>query len=284
MAYNITGRSHKEGIENEKNVAAYLNQLIETDPDLIKSAFNLGSIDYVKFEHKGGTKSKSDLDIIDPASGDVIKEISIKKFNESSTFDLINTSKIDEYLSEKAKENYTPLKEYLNEVAGKYKNIDYSAEFEKSEKEKIEKKLELLTSKFLDSITDIEIKKILKHVKDKDCDYLLISKFKKGSSGKENELIDLTIIDTNDRYDYNLYMNSDNITLKAGRGKSSRQILSNEENGGLRIRAVLNNGVTALAGFNWNKEIKNKSSVFTFKLQQDNPQQIIDKSNKIVLP
>lgn len=281
MAYNITGRSHKEGVKNEIKVANYLNKLIETNPQLIMDAFNLTSLEDIEFTHQGGTAHKSDLDISSKSTGDLIKEISIKKFNEGSTFDLVNTTKIDEYLTEEAMKNYSPLKDYLSRMQGKFKDKELGDEFKKQKKSEVKGKIEELTNTFLSSLSDHEIRGIISKVYEKDCEYLLITKFTKGSTGDKSELLSYFIVKKEDRADYSKYIQNGTLSLSKGRGLTSKQILVDGVSEGLRLRVVLNNGVNALLGFNWQNKQKNQSSTLTFKIQQDAPQKLIDESENV---
>lgn len=281
MVYNTTGRSHKEGVKNELKVENYLNKLILKDPDLIKSTFDLDSLNNITFRHLGGTAHKSDLDILNMVDNSLVKDISIKKFNVGSTFDLVNTTKIDEYLTDEARENFLPLNDYINKMQGKYKNQELSDEFKSEKKMEVKGKIETLTNSFLSSLKDHEIRGIIERVNSKDCDYLLITKFAIGSSGSKNDFIDYSIIKKENRYDYSTHLSAKTLSLKEGRGLTSKQILVDGELEGMRLRVVLNNGINALLGFNWKSPLKNQSSALTFKIQQDDPQKLIDLSKNV---
>ena len=72
------------------------------------------------------------------------------------------------------------------------------------------------------------------------------------------------------------YQDKSIITL-AGKGKSSRKILFNGEDIGLRIRVVTNNGISALLGLSK----KNKTSIPVVKIQQDKVHSLVENTKNV---
>ncbi len=284
MAYNTKGDSHKQGVLNEEKITDKLNNYLKDEirKQEIADAFKLED-DEFRFVHVGGTSDKSDMNILGKNNKE-LSTVSIKKNNEKSTFDLLNTSKIDDYIDPQNKD-YIALKNLIEENKGILNGKDLNENYYKKLRKGFESKMKKLANKILNSICHDEIRNILFNLFKSDCDNMMISNFTKGSAGLESELLQYVVISKDDRYDYSSYLDSSaKLSLEDnGKDTASKFIQINGEKGPLRLRLVLNNGVGALMGKNWNKKGKNKTSVLTIKIQVDKVAEVIEKSNHRII-
>jgi hypothetical protein len=260
MVFPNKGENHKIGIQNEKDIVNYMNKNPDNAfADYFEKTCN-SKIKSPGWEHKGGTQQKMDASIqLD--NGEIIG-ISIKNHKWGGTFDWANTSEgIDIELKQKISEfkdkNFdTPIpakggiRNELANIFSSYLDNNMSSE---------------QITNFLHKIYNTEDATkhiIINHIKSRQLIMIHKSNLDKYFNKKQEHLF---------------------ILKSSGRAKTSRQIwikdtLGNEINTNLRIRVLLNNGITSLLG----QSKSNKYSIPCMKLQQDKVDTFISNSiNKV---
>ena len=270
MAYTNDGTAHYEGIKNEKEITKVLNDLLcdRSFLDFIEE-LNFSTWKTKKitkgFVHIGGTKEKDDIRAID-ISDDKLFGISVKQ-HKGATWDFFNTSKIELFLGNLGIKMKKEFKEIG--ILGKSEisavNIDNEPKRIQIKKE-YDKKLLDFSNKYLEKITSNDIKGLFEKIRKDEPELLIINNTKAG---------ELHLIRKNKRDDMNnvFNFNKDDVyelRQKTNNAKQSRSIFKNNEDTGIRIRLVSNNGTSALIGMNDHKTRGNKSSSLTIKLQNDN--------------
>ena len=270
MGFKTDGSSHHNGIRNEKDIVDFINNhSISIKSCLIGG----GNMEENRIIHRGGTQTKSDIEIVDSANI-VVKTISVKNHKQGS-FDWCNSTKyLNKYVNV---DKIKMMKDRLVEIQEKFKanetNID-----------KVRREVEDLLGDILhNGIMHAEIMGILQGAYENNCDVILVNDVK----SDEIVYFERDKLEELKTFEYYVYY------LKKTRAKTSAQIwrksieTGDEINTHLRIRLTLNNGVNALLGLS----DKNKISVPSLKLQQDkvdlllkNPKNIREKCENIVLP
>ena len=241
MPFPNKGENHASGIKNEVDTVHYLN--INPDNNITKHLSEYYSSNITSFKHEGGTQQKRDASYM--LEDGTTKGISIKN-HKTGTFDWTNTTK--------------GVPEDLKSIITDFKNKNCDKPIPK--KGGVRDELANILSNYLDKLTSNDISELLSKITktEENTDTIIINDVKK----KEFILIHESNLEP--------YINtSHTFILKSGqRARQSRQIWikssdGSEINTNLRIRLVLNNGITALLG---NSE-KNKVSVPCLKIQQD---------------
>lgn len=257
MVFTTDGSVHHTGINNEKKIVDHICASL-ANPIQSKSAccerfqsdFS-GAIS--SCVHQGGTKTKADAYLI--SSEDEKIPISLKD-HKSGTFDWLNSSRPfleDSEANEDLKTALTVAKESC-EVKGADKDA-MVPEMRKTVEEILHTRLHLFSSD--------EIKSILGEIYEKYPIYTMIT-----NHATEEFLLFSKLDNFQELYAYGDW----EYFLKRTRAKTSAQIWRRKSDGGkevntnLRLRVVLNNGVTALMGLSK----ANKSSHPCLKIQQDN--------------
>ncbi len=244
MGFTTDGRVHHSGIANEKAVCLFLNSKSTTIRQVICPP---GS----KVEHRGGTAQKADAEIV--CAGGTNKTISIKH-HKTGTFDWLNSSA----------EVPAEIKPALTTGLGKIKDTFNKADITDTQVEEARKQVENVLSAQLKSLSSDTIKSICKKCYLTYSDYIMITDVSKSNIivfKREENLKELATFD-----DWTYCLRS------TPRAKTSGQIWrispdgAVEANTHLRLRLVLNNGVTALLG----KSKANSNSIPCLKIQQDN--------------
>lgn len=238
--YNTTGQVHREGVANEGNTIALLNDL------------NLYS---ETVEKRGGTKLKEDA-----IAGDNKISIKRKKGINNGSFDWFNTTAHNAALGDTFKHFLSNMKE-LRQLPT---SIRCDEEFILKMRDNFNALCELaLDSIDYDDLRDILLKEFDSH---KDMDVIVndtenrnLYKFKVAEHPVVKLLDDRAQIVLN------------------GRGKSSRSIYFVTQEGniidcGLRLRITSNNGINAFLG---NSKANANSSV-VMKLQQDKVKNLLN--------
>jgi hypothetical protein len=251
MTFPIKGESHSNGIKNEKNVVNYLKN--NPTNSITKHLEKNNGYKIIEFNHQGGTKKKMDASY--QLENGKCKGVSIKNYM-GGTFDWINTT--------------LGVPKHLKEEIIKFKNKNLDTII--PEKGGIRDDLDNIFSVYLDKLTSKDITELLSKIykTEENTDTIIINETKK----KELIMIHESNLDPycNPTYGHKFILKS---TSKA---KTSRQIWIKSADGfeintNLRVRLLLNNGITALLG----KSKKNKSSVPCLKIQQDNINIFINK-------
>jgi hypothetical protein len=243
MVFPHQGENHIIGINNEKDIVAFMN----SNPSckfnsLLKITFVAENIHW---EHKGGTATKSDAIVHLPSKEHI--NISIKNHNVG-TLDWVNTTKgVTDYIK-------LPIREFQKKYSSDENavvNVD----------EKMRDELESTFSKILDDYNIKELPVMLDNLFHKYPEFILI-----------NDQKNKRFIAFNKFNLERLFNKDNNFIFKSTRAKTSRQIwLKNEDgteiNTNLRIRIHLNNGINAL--------FSKKGSVPCIKIQQDNVDEFI---------
>ena len=244
MGFKTDGSSHTNGIKNEERVATKLLTSANTLFPNLNNQFVVAL--------KGGTQNKADL-VISAANGTEIPvSIKNKKSLKKGSYDYVNSSA--------ALRECAP----LQDVALKIKQIDVNRS-----KDVVREDVTTVLSSAMKSLTSANLRSILNdHVNAKNKGMVVVI------SDRENQ--------TDYKFNFDdmpLKHSIENHTpkMKWGRGRTSAKIVFEDNNGNvfdhnLRIRVVLNNGVTALMG----TSDSNTSSIPVIKIQQDKVNKVID--------
>lgn len=237
MPFRIDGISHANGVSNEKQLVNFLN----TDSTVLRR--HLLSTDQY-FEHRGGTGQKADAAIVD-VDGREVELISIKKHeSKSGSFDWLNSSNAVKGL---LKTNLQTGLATIKQSYANHKNLDQS-------------RLEVTALLQANMLMDSDFIKHMLHAI-----YLANPKYIMINCCARKEIV---LFDREELLELKTYADH-SYFIKMGRGKTSAQIWRNKDGVNvdthLRIRLVLNNGVTALLGVSE----KNKTSIPCIKIQQD---------------
>jgi predicted XRE-type DNA-binding protein len=243
MTFPTQGQNHAGGIKNEKEIVRYMNG----SPENIINRFlekRYGS-KIKNWTHQGGTQQKQDASVLFESTEST--GISIKN-HKSGTFDWLNTTK--------------GVNDSLKGDISKFKDENLGAIIPK--RGGVRSKLDNIFNSYLDSLSSKDISELLDkiYMNEENTRHIIIN------DRKKNRLIffDESNLDCycNTRWNHNFFLKS------TSRAKTSRQIWirspdGTEINTNLRIRAHLNNGITALLG----TSESNKTSVPCLKIQQD---------------
>jgi hypothetical protein len=263
MPFRTDGSSHADGVANEHNV---INTMNANPANLINFALaHVHGSPVQNWSHQGGTGSKADA-FVNFENGQE-KDVSIKNHAGSGTFDWLNTTHLPNALSQ-IRPRIDALKADFKKMKAE---MEDSADPEDDATNGIDEfitgiartELENLLNTHIQQLTSADIGSLLSDLYAKYPEYILIH------DKKNSKYILMHKSKTN----MAVYFNSGLVfKLKAtDAAKTSRQIFvvapdGTEKNTHLRIRFVLNNGVTALLGLS----SANKSSVPVLKIQQDN--------------
>jgi hypothetical protein len=264
MPFRTDGSSHADGVANEHNIIDTMN---ENPTNLINFALAAHHQSPVQsWAHQGGTGSKADA-IVTLENGEA-KSVSIKNHGGSGTFDWLNTTLLPEALAQikshidTLKADFMNMKEELEDAIDDPED-DATDGMDEFVTEVARTEMENLFNQYIERLTSVDIGKILSELYAKYPEWILIHDKKNGKY----------ILMHKSKTNMAKYFKNDlTFKLKAtDAAKTSRQIFivgadGSEKNTHLRIRFVLNNGVTALLGFS----SANKSSVPVLKIQQDN--------------
>jgi hypothetical protein len=274
MPFRTDGSSHADGVANEHNI---INTMNANPVNLINFALahNHGS-PVQNWSHQGGTGSKADA-FVNFDNGQE-KDVSIKNHGGSGTFDWLNTTHLPNALSQ-IRPRIDALKADFAKMNEEMENSVDDPEDDATEgiDEFItgiaREELENLFNTHIQQLTSSDIGLLLSNLYANYPEYILIH------DKKNTKYILMHKSKTN----MAVYFNDGLVfKLKAtDTAKTSRQIFvvaadGTEKNTHLRIRFVLNNGVTALLGFS----SANKSSVPVLKIQQDNVADFISSATE----
>jgi len=263
MPFRTDGSSHSGGIANEHNVVDAMNCNPENLINFKLAAHHRSPVQM--WVHEGGTKTKADAHVI--LENNEVKDVSIKNHGGSGTFDWLNTTHLPNDLGQ-IKPKIDALKtDILNMKEEMEGSIDES-EDDASDgiddfvtsiaREEVEK----LLNEHIQMLTSRDIGNLLSELYDEYPEWILIH------DKKNNKYI---LIHKSNSIMPKYFRNDLTFKLKdTDAAKTSRQIFivgadGSETNTHLRIRFVLNNGVTALLGLS----SANSSSVPVLKIQQD---------------
>lgn len=243
------GRNHHAGVQNEIDTVAKFNA---EPPEIFKTLYGAG----VTFQHRGGTGTKVDIDILD-GTGTVVDCISVKR-HEGGTYDYINTSKVSDYVDD------SDLRTELNRLRAAGLTKEETAVGVKD-----------CLSSALRAMTSSQIKQLIETYNRSALRWMCVNDIRT----KRLILFEHSEIDGLHTCE------GDEFFLRATpRARTSATIWRRrngaEVNTSLRIRLVLNNGVGALLKL---AESKNKSSVHTLKIQQDAVKPLLSRVKSIVL-
>jgi hypothetical protein len=252
MSYNTTGKCHFDGIANEKELC----ERMRNDRSFAEAIIGSSLIGDYTVEHIGGTKHKEDV-VLHTPNGSVKISAKFKKDKKKGSFDYLNGSK--------AYKKYA--KGHLAAACGKFRSSPLPVKT-------VRPFITEACSMDLDEITPTEVRRILETevaAKYKDLVTVVTDK-------KANKIYAYNFADS--PLGRHLHRQS-KITIeppRRGRGKkSSRQILFDGEDIGLRLRVVTNNGVTALLG----RSKSNKTSIPTVKFQQDKVKRVLEGTTNL---
>ena len=241
MPFVTSGVVHYSGISNEKEVCTFLNnRSVAIKPAMIP----VGAV----VEHRGGTGTKADAEIVSPAGN---KTISIKH-HKSGTFDWLNSS------AAIPAEMKTTLGAALTGVRSAFAASGKTPADEKAARDQCEE----LFAHQLRSMPSEMIQSILNNCYQHYTDYVLVTLASENKVVAFDRLTNIPELRTHAGWTY--------FVKSTPRAKTSAQIWRRnaegvEVNTKLRLRLVLNNGVSALLGLS----AANKSSAPCIKIQQD---------------
>jgi hypothetical protein len=264
MPFRTDGSSHADGVANEHNVIDSMNA---NPANLINFALaHVHGSPVQSWSHQGGTGSKADA-FVNFENGQE-KDVSIKNHGGSGTFDWLNTTHLPDALSQirpridALRTDFLKMKEEMEDAVDDPED-DATDGIDEFVTGIARTELENLLNTHIQQLTSADIGSLLSDLYAKYPEYILIH-------DKKNSKYILMHKSKTNMADY---FNGELVfKLKAtDAAKTSRQIFvvaadGTEKNTHLRIRFVLNNGVTALLGFS----SANKSSVPVLKIQQDN--------------
>lgn len=256
MPYDKTGKSHINGISNEKTNIDILNRR----PDIVYDIWpHMDGVPY-KAEQLGGTKTVVDGTVtFDTPNGHVKYNLSMKNADkESSTHDWINCSS-------EVKEDHVLWGSWAKTISDIRKN---KSKLSYSQAEALQNTGRNVVMKNLSNNTS-EIKNFFyKHIINRNMGKYIIRHSKKARSLQVYKFDDHPMVE---------YFKNMSLTFLGT--KKSRMIRfldakGKEHDCGLRIRIQTNNGTTALLGLNEGKvnskgKAKNNNSTPVIKIQQE---------------
>ena len=241
--YNTTGQVHREGVANEANTIALLNDL---------------NIYSETVEQRGGTKLKEDA-----VAGNNKISIKRKKSITTGSFDWFNTTAHNAALGD----IFVPFLSNMKELRQLPTSIRCDEEFILKMRDSFNALCELaLDSLDYDDVRDILLKEFDSH---RDMDVVI--------NATDNRTLYKFKVEQHPVV--KLLEDRAGIVLQGG-GKSSRTIYfvtaeGNVVDCGLRLRVTSNNGINAFLG----NSKANKNSSVVMKLQQDKVRNLIDNTN-----
>lgn len=245
MAYRNDGSVHYEGIENENNVAARMEDIFYAQQVLGTTLGNSYAV-----ETRGGTQHKEDVVVLDNSTEHKIS-VKRKKSLKTGSFDYINSSS--------AVKDTSSLSHFAQEV-NRAKGCTSKSVARKIVNEASNTVLNNLASKDVWNI-------LQKHV---IVPYENIITLINDQATKKSYAFEFGGTQL-----FQHYQKKSEISL-IGKG-SSRRILFGGEDIGLRIRVVTNNGIGALLGLS----DKNKTSIPVVKIQQDKVAALIENTKNV---
>lgn len=252
MAFQTNGSSHKSGVAREKQLASDFQNNKKLAEQIVNTAL---APNYVS-QHIGGTKNKEDITI---TSNGTTYKISLKKKKDanSGSFDWANSAKAAE------SKEVCEFKNFLKECRENFYG----------QKNKVKHVRSLVNNKSndtLNNMTSTELWNILEEIVIDP--YLNNNLMLLVDDVANNKKYCIDSIKDTKLYDH--YLKRTPLRLISSRNaKSSRTIMFGQENLGLRIRVVSNNGIKALLGA--------KNAVATVKVQQDNIPDFIQKCKNV---
>jgi hypothetical protein len=250
MVYVTDGSVHHDGVQNEKDMSMNLNLL-----NHFQKLYPQGKVELVK---RGGTQSVIDLDI--RIDGENVEGCSIK-LHRNGTFDHINTTnRVDEVVPDLVKQ--------IAELKKTHRGDEASLPL-------VRKSLNAATNDSFEKIGSETISDCLKQIHDRAPKWMIVK-----------EKTQISVFDHLSMEELSKYPYDGSTTYflkKAASAQTSRQVWR-ETNGvkvntDLRLRLVLNNGVTALLGLSK----ANKNSVLTMKIQQDQVNRLLQSVDRTVV-
>ena len=258
MGFKTDGSSHQNGVENEKEICGFLKEHVKEDPLQLKKMFNLPPESTISFEHGGGTKSVSDMNIYVDNSRKIGTSL---KRHKRGTFDHVNSgAAFRDLLPTKTVDQLMQIK---NDMEKQY--------FQCSPEKKVmcNKRLNEAIDSSFDGVSSDPLIKIMNYIHQRTPELVVVNdcKGERLVAFKGERLEELSV-----------YPNSgcEYFLKKKRNAKLSRSIFRRTSDGqeidtNLRLRIVLNNGISALLGLS----PKNKKSVFCIKIQQDNVDKLL---------
>ena len=202
MGYNTTGLCHRVGVANEKMLTKALNHYFQRgrNPLQLRELFPNRNL---LFKHQGGTQQVADMSIHDADTDEKLAGVSIKH-HKTGTYDHINTTKIDTFVS-------GDMHQYMKTGIKAIKD-EFTAQ-----KEKVEEARRAVDSLFLslwDRWDSAAIRGLLRVIHQRTPELVLVNTHnQKLSCYKESSFLELAQYPYNDKMSY---------FLRATRAKTSR--------------------------------------------------------------
>jgi hypothetical protein len=243
MPYKTDGSTHHGGVRNEHNLVDTFNA---NPPRAFVDAYPGQPL---RFVQEGGTGQVDDVGVF---SGDTrLTGISAKNHGGgSATFDYIKTSKVSEYIP-----TVQPLVEQIEHFKRAFwKNPEAVPALRKLVKEGVDALWSTMTSE--------DIRKLLKVIDTRNSAWVCIN----DRLFRHEQLVELSLHPHDPDVHYE---------LRTAHAQSSRQIWRTKDgqatNTHLRIRLILNNGVTAALGLS----TANKNAYLCIQVQQDDVRNLL---------
>jgi hypothetical protein len=252
MPYVTDGSPHHSGVATEVKIV----ELINNNPE-IASICAGRQLEKGWAKQIGGTRYKQDVEVYDYNMPNYKKHVSAKnKENiDSGSFDWINSSRA--------------YKNWLQECCPALNQAYDRAKTRKDSVEFTRKNLNAATNESWNNIPENVIQNLIREwisEPNKDMRMVILEKKNKTVFG----------FDFRDTKLYKYASGNAKITL-SGRGKTSRKVLFDGEDTGLRMRITTNNGVKALLGLSKS----NNSSQLVVKFQQDKVRNLLERTENV---
>ena len=241
MPFKTDGSVHHSGVRNEHATADLFNK---NTPAVLQAAYPGKTL---RFVQKGGTGQVDDIEVY--IDHEKVTGISTKHHGQSGTFDYIKTSKVRDYLP-----SIEPLVAEVDAFKKEHRNQPDAVEpFRMLIKERVDALWTTMTSD--------NIRNLLKVIHERNSHWVCVTTSDKLIVFPHADIKELSEYP----YDPNVIYE-----LRNTRAQGSRQIwrIKNGEavNTYLRIRLLLNNGVTAALGLS----SANSNASMCIQVQQDN--------------
>jgi len=272
MPFTTDGSAHAGGIENEINTVEYMNSNTSNLINFALAAHHRSAVG--TWSHQGGTGTTADATVT--LENDKNVDVSIKNHKGSGTFDWLNTTHLPEELAA-VKPHIDALRADMKrmkaEMSDGVENEDELDGLHEFISEIAREEVANLFNTYIERLTSENIGYILSAIYANYPEWILIN----DKANKKYVLIHKSKSNMA-RFFHN------GMRFKLGvtdRAKTSRQIIAMNPDGRdvnthLRIRFVLNNGVTALLGFS----SANRSSTPVIKIQQDDVADFISSATE----
>ncbi|ADE19931.1 hypothetical protein [Mycoplasma crocodyli] len=245
IAYKIDGTPHKNGVSFEELLTNFLNECIKKQANLncFKNVFyEITGLKFnsFHFQHIGGTKSRSDIHDTINNLNISIKSKKIEDGKIKGTFDLINTTHINEILVNNKK--FSDIYFAFSKVKKTIKEFDPTKITNTIIKE-IRTRISYFCSSLLSELTNKDLFYIFNKYKENTNDFTMLNLYE-----KEHEINKENLYLLNYSWYRNELIKLDFTTINNNSKTSFNLLYKDGTKSPFRIRVVLNNGLSPLIG------------------------------------